>query len=283
MHSIDVSVQNFNTEVIEKSQTVPVVVDFWAPWCGPCRVLKPILEKLAEEYQGKFILAKVNSDENQALAGQFGVRGIPSVKAIYQGKIINEFSGALPEPAVREFLDRIIPNDSELNRQQAMSCYEKGDSKAALVLLDKAIELDPNNHTAKINKATLLFESNDLQAAKDLIAQLPVNIQLAESVKELLAKLELAARTQALPDKQTLLAQIQQDDMNLQARLDLASHYINEQAYDQALELLFAVLKKDRHYQDEIARKTILSVFTLLGPQDPRVRAARKTLASLLN
>jgi len=283
MHSIDVSVQNFNTEVIEKSRTVPVVVDFWAPWCGPCRVLKPILEKLAEEYQGKFILAKVNSDENQALAGQFGVRGIPSVKAIYQGKIINEFSGALPEPAVREFLDRIIPNDSELNRQQAMSCYEKGDSKAALVLLDKAIELDPNNHTAKINKATLLFESNDLQAAKDLIAQLPVNIQLAESVKELLAKLELAARTQALPDKQTLLAQIQQDDMNLQARLDLASHYINEQAYDQALELLFAVLKKDRHYQDEIARKTILSVFTLLGPQDPRVRAARKTLASLLN
>jgi putative thioredoxin len=283
MYSKDVSEQNFLAEVIEKSKTVPVVVDFWAPWCGPCQTLKPILEKLAEEYQGKFFLAKINADENQALSAQFGVRGIPSVKAVYNGKIVNEFSGALPEPAVREFLEQIIPNESETKRQEAMAIYDSGDIQTAMALLNKAIALDENNFNAKVNLATLLFENDEPQAAKDVIEKLPANVQLEESVRELLTKIELSERTSELPDKQTLLQQIQQDDSNLQARLDLANHYIGEQAYDEAFELLFDVLKKDRHFSDDAARKTMLSVFTLLGPQDPRVRSARKTLASLLN
>jgi len=283
MYSKDVSEQNFLAEVIEKSKTVPVVVDFWAPWCGPCQTLKPILEKLAEEYQGKFFLAKINADENQALSAQFGVRGIPSVKAVYNGKIVNEFSGALPEPAVREFLEQIIPNESETKRQEAMAIYDSGDIQTAMALLSKAIALDENNFNAKVNLATLLFDNDEPQAAKDVIEKLPANVQLEESVRELLTKIELSERTSELPDKQTLLQKIQQDDSNLQARLDLANHYIGEQAYDEAFELLFDVLKKDRHFSDDAARKTMLSVFTLLGPQDPRVRSARKTLASLLN
>ena len=260
-----------------------MVVDFWAPWCGPCQTLKPILEKLAEEYQGKFILAKVNSDENQTLSAQFGVRGIPSVKAVYNGTIVNEFSGALPEPAVREFLDTIIPNESEIKRQDAMSKYDAGDINAALTLLDESIVLDDSNHLAIINKATLLFENQDPHSAKDLLQQLPANIKQDESVKELLTKIELSERSSELPDKQTLLQQINQDDSNLQAYIDLANHYINEQSYEEAFELLFDVIKKDRHFNDDIARKTVVSMFTLIGPQDARVRTARKTLASLLN
>ncbi|MEJ2180359.1 MAG: co-chaperone YbbN [Gammaproteobacteria bacterium] len=283
MHSIDVSERNFQLEVIEKSKSVPVVVDFWAPWCGPCQTLKPILEKLAEEYQGKFVLAKVNSDENQQLSTQFGVRGIPSVKAVCNGQIVNEFSGALPESAVREFLDSIIPNESEIKRQAAMNSYDAGDNTAALALLDQAILLDGNNHTAKINKAMLLVENNDTDSARALIAELPANIQQDESVKELATKIELNERINHLPDKQTLLQQIQQDESNLQARIDLASHDMNDQSYEEAFELLFDVIRKDRNFGDGIARSTLLSVFTLIGPQDPRVRAARKTLASLLN
>ncbi|MDR3394503.1 MAG: thioredoxin domain-containing protein, partial [Parasulfuritortus sp.] len=109
----DVDVSNFQQVVMEGSRSTPVVIDFWAPWCGPCKSLKPILEKLAEEYQGKFILAKINSDENQALATQFGVKGIPAVKAVIDGRIVDEFSGALPEGAVREFLDRLIPSPAD--------------------------------------------------------------------------------------------------------------------------------------------------------------------------
>jgi len=283
MFSKDVSEQNFQQEVIEKSKTVPVVVDFWAPWCGPCQILKPILEKLAEEYQGKFFLAKVNADENQALSAQFGVRGIPSVKAVYNGEIINEFSGALPEPAVRDFLAQIIPNDSEIKRQEAMTIYDSGDLQGALTLLNKAIALDENNFKALINLAGLLFENHELQAAREILERLPANIQLEESVKELSTKIELSERTSELPDKQTLIKQVKEDDNNLQARLNLANYYISEQDYEAAFDLLFDVLKKDRHYGDDVARKTMLSVFTLLGPQDPRVRSARKTLASLLN
>jgi putative thioredoxin len=283
MYAREVSEQDFQTEVIEKSKHVPVVVDFWAPWCGPCQVLKPILRKLAEEYQGKFFLAEINADENQALSAQFGVRGIPSVKAVYNGAIVNEFSGALPEPAVREFLDQIIPNESEIKRQEAMAVYESGDLQAALAQLNEAVALDEKNYNAKINLASLLLENNNPRAAKDIVEKLPTDIQLEENVKELLPKIELMERASELPDKQILVQQIRDDGMNLQARLDLANHYISEHAYDDAFELLFYVLKKDRHYDDDAARKTMLSIFTLLGPQDPRVRSARKTLASLLN
>ena len=135
--SFDVSTQNFKDTVMDSSYKTPVVVDFWAPWCGPCKMLKPVLEKLAEEYQGKFILAKVNSDENQELAAQFGVRGIPSVKAVRDGKIVDEFTGALPENAVREWLDRLIPSPAEELRVQAQQLYNQGDAEQALQLLQQ--------------------------------------------------------------------------------------------------------------------------------------------------
>lgn len=283
MYSRDVSEQDFQKEVIEKSKLAPVVVDFWAPWCGPCRALGPILEKLAEEYQGKFFLARINADENQTLSAEFGVRGIPSVKAVYNGEIVNEFSGALPEPAVREFLDQIIPNESEIKRQQAMALYESGDLQTALTLLKDSITLDENNVNAIIDLASLLLENNEPHAARTLVEKLPASVQLDERARELLARIELTDRASKLPDKQTLMQQIQDDDTNMQARLDLANHYISEQAYNDAFEQLFDVLKKDRHYGDDAARKTMLSVFTILGPQDPRVRDARNTLARLLN
>ena len=136
---IEVGMENFREVVLEGSKKAPVVVDFWAPWCAPCRALTPVLEKLAREYDGKFTLAKINSDQNQQLAAEFGVRGIPAVKAVVDGQLVDEFTGALPESQVRAFLERVVPSSAELVRKQALERMASGDDVQALELLDQAL------------------------------------------------------------------------------------------------------------------------------------------------
>jgi putative thioredoxin len=283
MFSFDVSTQNFKDIVIDSSFKNPVVVDFWAPWCGPCKMLKPILEKLAEEYQGKFVLAKINSDENQELAAQFGVRGIPSVKAIRDGKIVDEFSGALPENAVREWLDRLIPSPSEELRTQAQQTYAQGNAEQALQLLQQALQLDSDNHAAKIDIATILASQNNYQDAKAILDELPANSKLDERVTKLITQIEVAEKSQHLEGEDTLLEKISANPDDLQARTDLANVHISQQQYADAIEQCFEIIKRDREFQDDIGRKTVVSIFNILNNEGDIVREYRRKLASLLN
>lgn len=283
MYSFDVTAENFQQVVVDGSFKTPVVVDFWAPWCGPCKTLKPILEKLAQEYAGKFVLAKINSDENQEIAAQFGVRGIPSVKAIREGQLVDEFSGALPEPQVREWLNRLSPSPAEELRHQAHQTYQQGDADTALALLDQALTLDNENNDAIIDKANILAKQKKLAEAKALLESLPANIQIDDNVAKIIAQIEVAEKSQNLEGEDVLLAKVQQNPDDLATRLDLANLYVSQQRYEDAFEQCFEIIQRDRSFEDDIGRKTALNIFSLLGNEGDLVRNYRRKLSSLLN
>jgi putative thioredoxin len=279
-YSFDVSVADFQQVVMDGSQTVPVVVDFWAPWCGPCRTLKPMLEKLAEEFQGKFILAKVNSDENQALATQFGVRGIPSVKAVVNGQIVDEFSGALPESEVRAFLARLLPSPAEALRQEAAQLQAAGDLAGALQKLGEASQIDMTNEAIRVDAAGILLELGENDEARRLLDSLGPTLQASDAVLQLRTKLSFAQN--AGSDLDALRARIAEQPDDMQARLDLANAQIANHAHEAGLETLLEMVVRDKTWNDGAARKQMLAVFNLLGA-DPLVSQFRRKLASALN
>lgn len=282
-YSIDVNGTNFNEVVIEGSKKAPVIVDFWAPWCAPCRALKPVLEKLAAEYQGRFTLAKINSDENQTLATRYGVRGIPNVKAFVDGRLADEFSGALPEAAVREFIDRLIPSPAEVLRLQATAIYRKtGNAQQALELLAQASAMDAGNETVRIDSAEILIDSGKIEEARRLLETLSPLAQMEERVAALKARIEFAASASSAPDADSLRQRIARDANDLEARLQLAKLRVANQDYAAALDELLEIVRRDRSFRDDIARKTMLQVFSLLGNQGELVSEYRKRLASAM-
>jgi putative thioredoxin len=282
-HCIDVSEANFMQEVIEASRRVPVLVDFWAPWCGPCRSLGPILEKLAEEYQGRFRLAKVNSDENQALAGQFGVRGIPNVKAVVGGQIVNEFTGALPESAVREFIDALLPSPAEPLRLEALAARARGEADATRKLLLQAIHLDPRHEQARLDLIDVLLDAGDLAEAQRLLDEIAESARDRNRIESLSARLALSQGAAPDADETSLQSRLAADPADLDARLALANLQAVKQDYRAALEQLLEIVRRDRAFQDDIGRKTMLQIFSLLGPDNDLVRDYRGKLSASIN
>lgn len=282
LHSLDVGRDNFQQVVIEGSKKVPVVVDFWAEWCGPCRVLKPILEKLAEEYQGKFVLAKVNADQNQELAARYGVRGIPSVKAFIDGKVVDEFSGALPESAVREFLDRIIPSPAEELRLKAADQRAAGDTAGALQTLAQASKLDSANEEVRLDAAEILLDLGQLDEAGRLLDSLSPATRADSRAQQLLARLTFSRASESGHDEQSLRARIAAAPDDMATRLELANLLIASGRHAEGMDELLEMIRMDRSWNEEAARKSMLSVFNLLGG-GPLVAEYRRKLASALN
>jgi putative thioredoxin len=279
----DVDASNFQEIVIDGSARAPVVIDFWAPWCGPCRSLKPILEKLADEYAGKFILAKINSDENQELAAQFAVRGIPSVKAVIGGEVVDEFSGALPESAVREFLDRIIPSPAEEPRRQAADQRAAGDTAGALQTLAEASKLDPGNEKVRIDAAEILFELEQFDEVQRLLDSLSPDGQADERARRVQAALSFARSGQDGGDETALRDRIATAPDDMDSRQQLANLLIAGRRYQEGLDELLEMIRRDRTWNDDAARKSVLAVFAMLGGQGELVAQYRRKLASTLN
>ncbi len=283
--SFDASVANFQEKVLETSLRVPVLVDFWADWCAPCRVLKPVLEKLADEYGGRFLLAKVNSDQNQELAAHLGVRGIPNVKAFVNGEMVNEFTGALPEAQIRAFIDSLLPSPAEPLRIAAREARAKGEPEVACSLLIDAAELDPANEAVQLDLAEINIDMQNTDAARTILDTQEHKARDIARVRALQARLKLMAAG-AGADSAALMARVAANPDDLDARLQLAHTLALANDYRAALEHLLDSVRRDRKWQDEAARKAMLDLFVLLGAdhaQDDLVRAFRIALARTLN
>jgi putative thioredoxin len=282
IHAVDVTGDTFEQEVIEASRSLPVVVDFWAPWCGPCRVLKPILEKLAAEYDGKFKLAKVNSDDNQELAASYGIRSIPDVMAFKDGKPVSHFLGALPESQVRAFIDSLIPSPSELERLRAREMRQSGDARGAADALSKAIALDPKNDDARLDLAELHIELDRLEEAEALLEAVQPDIDRDERVATLRAAAGFARAAQSGEGEAQLTAKLSSNPADHETRLTLAQRLASAKRYSEALDQLLEIVRRDRNWKDGEARRQMLSIFNLLQDQPELVSQYRRSLAAAL-
>jgi putative thioredoxin len=281
--TIDATEADFQQSVIEESKKRLVLVDFWAPWCAPCRSLTPVIEKLAQEYAGRFLLARVNSDENQSLAGQFGVRSIPNVKAFSDGKMVDEFAGAVPEGTVRQFIERLLPSPAEEQRRTAMQAYASGNADAALASLDAAQSLEPNNDNIRLDRAEILIDLGRSEDAEALLDELAPLAKLESRVEHLRALLTFSDTGQAEVSTDQLEARVSQNSTDLDARLALAKQYVAAKQFEPALNHLLEIIQTDRQFGEDAGRKTMLAVFELLGNEHQLTRQYRRLLAASIN
>jgi len=280
-YSFDTATETFENDVLQASQKVPVLVDFWAPWCAPCRALKPILEKLAGEYQGRFLLAKVNSDEHPQLSAQFGVRGIPNIKAFVDGKLADEFTGAPPESAVRAFIDRLIPTPGEKLRRTANALVAQGEFDEAERHLRSALELEPANHAVRLDLVELLLAKNSHAEADEMFAPIPER-ERDERADRLYSTLAFWKKSQQLPAVGELEARLAANPDDLASRLALGERLVADRRFEPALAALLEVVRKDRSALRTRARKLMVEVFNQSEDRADLVSEYRRLLAGAL-
>ena len=267
---IDVTETTFLTDVIERSKQLPVIVDFWAPWCGPCRMLSPTLERLAKEANGAFTLAKINTDENHRLAAQYGVQGIPAVKMFRDGKVVGEFVGALPEPRVRDFIKKYAPNQSDLILTAAQELAREHRWAEAETAYRHALVTDPDNAQVALELSKALLHLGKGTQAGSLLEAIPSDVREAEAAQKL------------LPLASWMCAAISDEAQETDRIYAAAAQLACQGKYAEAMDNLIGVLRRNRSYRDGEAKQVMLGLFELLGTDDPIVRDYQRQLANVL-
>ncbi len=271
---IDVTIQTFEAEVINASMQVPVLVDFWAPWCGPCKTLGPLLEKLEVAYAGRFTLVKIDSDQEQQLAGMFGIKSIPTCVLMIGGKPVDGFMGAQPEGKIREFLDKHLPSDAEMQAEagadEAQQLLESGDVQAALQMLAESLQADPSNDNARFDYVRLLIQTGAIDEAE---------AQLEEPLKRIQHPLRfeaLKAWAQAIRFVHTdergnwpleqFDAVIAENKRDFDTRFAKAQALMAEGQWTASMDELLEIIMRDRTWNDQAARKLYVAILELLTP-----------------
>ena len=271
---IDVTMANFETDVIAASQTTPVLVDFWADWCGPCKSLGPLLEKLETAYEGRFTLVKINADTEQQLAGAFGIKSLPTCILLMGGRPVDGFMGALPEGKVREFLDKHLPSEGELtaqaDAQEAEHLMAEGDTDAALAKLQEALSLNPADDDTRYNFVKLLIAVGDLEEAQAALApkltEIPLQLRFDALNYWLQALQFVSTDERGAWTFEQFDALIEKNKRDFDTRFAKARLLIAAGQMEQAMEELLEIIMRDKTWNNEVARKTYVSILELMTP-----------------
>jgi len=284
-HIYEVTGESFQRLVLDKSNSVPVAVDFWAGWCQPCRMLTPILASLVEEYQGKVVLAKINTDEQQELALQFGVRSLPTVKIFRNGETVDEFMGVQPASVIRQLLDPHVIRESDLDRERARALVDEGRKDDAIELLREAATNDSDNPRVKYDLAEQLIAADVLDEAEQILDTLPYNKRQEEPATGLYARIRFRRQAHGTEDADmsTLEKRIAEDANDLEARTQLAAQLVMAGQLESAMDQYLEIMRRDRTYQDQAGRKGLIGVFELLGDDDPRVSDYRRRMFAMMH
>ncbi len=277
----------FMADVIEASATTPVIVDFWAPWCGPCKQLTPLIEKLVKQYSGKVKLVKINVDENQELAQQFRVQSIPAVYGFKGGRPVDGFMGAVPESQIKQFIDRLTggagsPLDDAL--AEAEAAMQEGHNDEALGIFQEILAQDPTHVKALAGALRCYMALDQDDMARQLIEKLPAPIKNSAEVQGVQAALDLKAATANTGNAEVekLEAQVAADPKDMQSRLDLAMARYGAGDKAKAVDDLLAMIKADRAWNEQAARKQLVKFFEAFGPADPLTLTGRRRLSAIL-
>jgi len=279
----DVTNETFQALVIERSSEVPVLVDFWAEWCGPCQMLMPVLKKLVTEYDGKFVIAKVDTDKQQELAKTHSIRSLPTMHIYKHGELVEEILAAQSEATLRIMIDRYIERPSDRIRAEAREAFQQGQHDEALTLLETARQNEPDNHQLMLDYAEMCMRTGELDKAVTALAALPRDVRDETQATRLRNLLDFAIAAKAAPAITELESTLASEADNLQARYQLGAQYILNDRFEEALEMFMQLFERGRSFQDDAARKALLATFDLLNDEGELVTRYRRKMFTLLH
>jgi len=279
----DTNSERFAADVLERSRSALVAVDFWAAWCGPCRALTPILEQLVQHYGGRVHLARVDVDANPELSARFGIRSIPDVRLFKDGKPVDGFVGVHPVARIKAIIEKHLPKPTDPELERAHDLLQSGDAVRAAAILRPLIERDPDNSAARIDLAEAMARQGNVAATEDLLSALPPGESSNRLAEPIRARLHFLKHAPPAREVDALRRRVDGGDGILTDVHSLAAHEVLNGNAQRALDLLLGIMQKDRKFEDDLGRRSLLQAFSLLGEADDRVKQSRRRMAGLLH